>query len=405
MGTSLLLTFVATLGWAQGSFVGGRGAPWRPLAASRGEGNALALTVEPADMHGGRVLLVVERPPWMALDDASPPRLVSASVNGEALEVGQRLAISADGAGPELRVIVSDDANAVDPQSVAVTMEGRRIAAAATEAAPEGLEASFDLSSIAVGAYEGALEVQDLAPAGNTLRVPLRLTVDGLRRHDDGQTVALTRDGWEYILGGAGRGQGFLRFGDGGPAAYLSTQVGDKFVYARDVVAIEDLKDETGVRMRTDVIGIEGQDFGQIAELEFDVAACPEFPGVLLASRARNLGPPAEVYCFWGWLPGEGFVTAEGEQAWSMTYRDIGNVGWVFLPPTQPGLPGIGVLSRLRFGESRFGTLLLYTDPQRIATAPGEAVEMRLGFMRAEDARAVADAHAALEAAGRLASP
>jgi hypothetical protein len=194
-----------------------------------------------------------------------------------------------------------------------------------------------------------------------------------------------------------------VQLGADGPTAYLTTQVGDKFVYARDVVGVEELKD--GLRLRTDVVGLEGQDFGQIAALEFDATTRPGFPGLLLTSRARNLGAAAEVYCFWGWLPGNGFVTSAGEQAWSMTYREIGHAGWVFLPPTKPGAPGIGVLSPLRFGESRFGTLLLYTDPQRIATATGEAVEMRLALMQAYSARAVADAYAALQAEGWPAAP
>jgi hypothetical protein len=267
------------------------------------------------------------------------------------------------------------------------------------------LAARLDLSSLPVGSHEAVLEACDLSPAANALRVPLHIAVNGVLRQDDGQTVVVTRAGHDYILGGSGKGQGFLRLGSGGPAAYLTTQVGDKFVYARDVVAMEDLDEGAGLRLRTDIIGIEGQDFGQIAELEFDVATHSEFPGLLLTSRARNLGPDAEVYCFWGWLPGAGFFTAEGEQAWSMTYRDLGNVGWVFLPPTQPGSPGIGVLSALRFGESRFGTLLLYTDPQRIMAAAGDAVEMRLAFMRADDAETVAEAYAALEATGWLTGP
>ena len=403
MGVVLALAALTGLGWAQDSFIGGRGAPWRPLAVTR-SAEAVTLAIEPGDAIGGRVLVVVDRPEWMILGDVTAPALQAASVDGRAVEVGETLELSAEGGGPRLRIVVGDETSPVDPGSLALVLDGQRRGPDTTETVEGGLAATFDLGSVVVGRHEGALEARDLAPEANSLRVPLRLAIDGVLRHGDGQTVTVTRNGHEYVLGGSGRGQSFLRFGDAGPAAYLSTEVGGKFVYARDVVAVGDLEGGSGLRLRTDIIGIEGQDFGQIAELEFDVAMRREFPGVLLTSRARNLGAAAEVYCFWGWLPGEGFVTPDGEQAWSMTYRDIGNVGWVFLPPTRPGSPGIGMLSALRFGESRFGTLLLYTDPQRIPTAPGEAVEMRMAFMQAESAQAVAEAYKTLAADGWLAS-
>jgi hypothetical protein len=231
------------------------------------------------------------------------------------------------------------------------------------------------------------------------LRLPVRVTVNGLRRDADGQTVTVARSGQEYILGGAGRGQGFLRFGGTGAAAYLTTQVGESFVYARNIVAVEELGGGAGARLKADVIGIDNQDFGQIAELEFDADTIPEFPGLLLTSRARNLVGDSEVYCFWGWLPGQGYVTAEGPQTWSMTYRNIGKVGWVYLPPTGTG-PGIGVISALPFGESRFGTLLVYTDPTRIPTPQGQSVEMKLAFLLTDSPERVREAHDALLATG-----
>ncbi len=394
----------AAWGGAQESLVGTPGAAWLPLTAARHEG-AVTLTVAPSDAEGGRVLLVVGKPEWMALDDETAPRLRAAFADGRAVEVGEGLEVVEEGKGPHLRVVVGDEANPVDPASLSVWVDGRRVAPQTTEEVEEGLAATFDLTSLAVGGHIGTLEARDLAPAANVLRLPLRLAVNGLLRHADGQTVTIARAGREYTVGGSGRGQSFVRLGEDGPSAYLTTQVGDRFVYARDVVAIEELPDQQGLSLRTDIVGIEGQDFGQIAELAFDVGTLSEFPGILLTSHARNLGAAAEVYCFWGWLPGEGFVTPEGQQAWSMTYRDIGHVGWVFLPPVRAGSPGIGVLSALRFGESRFGTLLLYTDPQRIPTATGEGVMMRLALMQAENAQAVAEAHGALEAAGWLAGP
>ena len=389
---------------AQESYVSSPTGGWRSLAVQR-DGPRLTLTVEPGGTPWGRVQIVVDRPAWMALDDRTPPMLREATVDGGAVKVGEGLDISAEGAAPRLRIVVSDADNPADPASPAIFLGGQRLAPESVETVAEGLAAVFDLAELPVGGHDGFLEARDLAPTANALRAPLRVTVNGLLRHGDGQTVTFARGGREYVLGGDYRGQAFVRLGDRGVAAYLTTQMGDKFVYARHVTGIEELAGEAGLRLRADVIGIDGQDFGQIAELEFDAATRPDFPGLLLASRARNLGPPTEVYCFWGWLPGDGFVTAAGENEWSLTYRDIGSVGWVFLPPTQPGAPGIGVLSALRFGESRFGTLLLYTDPQRIRVGADEAVTMRLALMQTDAAQAVAEAHATLQAAGWFDAP
>jgi hypothetical protein len=248
--------------------------------------------------------------------------------------------------------------------------------------------------------YDGFLEARDLAPAGNALHLPARVAVSGIRRHDDGQTVTICKDGQKYVVGGSGQGQAFVRLGATGASAYLSTEVAGKFIYAQDVIRREDLAGERGVRLVTDVIGIDGQDFGQIAGLEFDLAISPQFPGLLVTSRARNLDRRGDVYCFWGWLPGSGYVTPEGECEWGMTYAEIGSVGWVFLPPREADQPGIGVISALPFGESRFGTLLIYTDPKRIHAEPDGIVEMRLAFMLADGPEAVAEAYEKLSGMG-----
>jgi hypothetical protein len=397
---ALLCLLVTPGSSAQDAYLSRDGGKWETLVARRGD-QAATLTVQPAQ----QALLVLRKPVWMVLDDHAAPLLRSAAADGQAVEVGEMLDVTAETHGPTLRVQLADDANPVDPTSAAILVDGRRFAPAAAERADGGLAATFDLSSLPVGGYTGALEARDLAPQGNTLRVPLHLTVNGILRQSDGQTITVARAGREYTIGGAGKGQGFVRLGDTGAVAYVTTQVNDKFVYARNIVATEEIDEGRGVRLTADVIGIDNQDFGQIAKLEFDVTTRADFPGILLTSRATNLDADGSVYCFWGWLPGKGFVTLDGEQAWSMTYRDIGKVGWAFLPPTSPGSPGIGMLSDLKFGESRFGTLLLYTDPQRLDTPKGGAVEMKLAFVQADDAQAVADAYQTLEAANWFARP
>lgn len=399
----LVILLLSIRGWAQDCFAGGSGSPWRPLQTVR-ENQTITVRVPPGEATG-RTWIVIHKPDWVVLDDAEAPVLRSVVLNGNAVPTGEKLCFTVGGAAARMEIVVTDDASPVDPGSIALSLGSRRLVPKETSVSDRRLTVAFDLAALPAGVYEGRFEVRDRSPAANLLRIPLQVNVNGIRRHDDGQTATLVVTGSEFTIGGEGRGQSFVRLGKHGPTAYLTTQVGDKFVYARRVVAIEDSHDGTGVRLTTDVIGIEDQDFGQIAELEFDVAALPGYPGILVVSRARNLGPAAEIYCFWGWLPGAGFVTSNGQQSWSMTYRDIGKVGWVFLPPTGPGAAGVGVLSSLPFGESRFGTLLIYTDPRRIHTASGETVEMKLGFLLADNADTVREAYATLKQAGWLTEP
>ncbi len=390
------LMLIASLGSADTVYLRGAGGKWLSVPGKR-QGASLSVTVSPSQTDAGRAILVLSKPPWMVLDDTTAPVLKSLATGGAPVKVGERLDLRATGKGPVLEATFEDDANPVLATSVAATLGGQVIHAEAKPGAPaKRATVTLNLSTLAPGAYDGFLEAADMSPLANTLRVPVHLAVDGIRRHSDGQTVTVCAGGQEYVVGGPGTGQGFVRLGPTGASAYLSTSVSGKFVYARNITAIEDIPN--GARLVADVIGIENKDFGQIARLEFDVSTDPDFAGVLVTSRAVNLDADGPVYCFWGWLPGASYATADGDHAWKMAYANVGKVGWVFLRPTQPGKPGIGLISPLVFGESRFGTMLLYTDPTNIQTKRGDAIEMKLAFMLADDPQAVAAACGALKA-------
>jgi hypothetical protein len=115
---------------------------------------------------------------------------------------------------------------------------------------------------------------------------------------------------------------------------------------------------------------------------------------LLVTSRLLNEVADGDVYCFWGWPGGDGFHTEAGRQEWTMTYAHVGEVGWVFLPAQSAGKSGIGWISPMVFGQSRFGTMLLYTSPQRLPRKVGEGVSMQFAIMPAQSAdevRAVAE--------------
>jgi hypothetical protein len=125
--------------------------------------------------------------------------------------------------------------------------------------------------------------------------------------------------------------------------------------------------------------------------LEFDFEVRRTTPALLLTSRAINHGPEREIYCFWGWLPGREFQLAGDPQPreWRTEYRDLGVFDWAFLPPLA-GQTGLGVVTPQVIGESRFNTMLFYTEPKRLKTPKEGSVEMKLALFPAKSAEEVA---------------
>ena len=74
----------------------------------------------------------------------------------------------------------------------------------------------------------------------------------------------------------------------------------------------------------------------------------------------------------------------------------LGLFDWLYVPSAQAGQPGYGVVTPQVIGESRFGTMIFYTDPTRIKTKQGDAVEMKLAIFPASSADEVAEVAAAL---------
>ena len=106
---------------------------------------------------------------------------------------------------------------------------------------------------------------------------------------------------------------------------------------------------------------------------------------------------------FWGWLPGAGYVTSDGEtHEWSMSYDDVTPDRWLLLPSKTEGTPGVGWISSEDFGESRFGTMVLYTDPRKPTVEAGGSVSMTFALMPATDIQEVADVAQRLVEEGAL---
>jgi hypothetical protein len=166
-------------------------------------------------------------------------------------------------------------------------------------------------------------------------------------------------------------------------------------MYLDKITGVETLVDQPGVKT-VRVFGLPGktdkdQDGTKLCRLEYDLTLRDDLPCLLVTSRTINLGPKGSMYCWWGWLPGEKWFDATGAHDWTANYTTVGKSGWVFLPSGKPDVNGIGWISPDVFGESRFRSMLLYTDPTTIDNVEtNNSVEIPFALMSADNPEAVA---------------
>lgn len=399
-----LMTLAATTGgWAQEGTVYLRGADgtWALIDANA-EGGAIHFTLTPDQVPDGRATLVINKPDWMVLNDDAAPAVTGFTVDGETFELaaGDAIDLGERSEAPgELTLAVADDKNPIDAKSITVTASGGALpvtvdASALGETDTSG-NITLSLADVEPGIYEATLRLADMSPQRNTAEVPLRLSVFGASVGPGGQSVRLAGGGVSYEL--LPEGQKFINVGAGGPSLYLTTQMHGRFLYVNGFAEAEELDedDTAGVRIVCDLRDIDGNavtnDEAE-SEIVYEARLNPELGCLMVTSHAKNLGDAADIYCFWGWVPGDGYVTPDGEtHEWTMKYEHIGEVGWVFLPSKTPGKPGLGWISPGMFGQSRFGTMVLYTNPTRVKTDPDGEVTTHLAVFPAESAEEVAE--------------
>lgn len=377
---------------------------WVEIAIEQRDG-IVGFTITPDQTEAGRATVVVNKPDWMVLDDEEPPRVTGYAIGGR---IGQEMeeALNLGGLGDEQRMLtveIADDANPIDTGSARLT--GDALGAVALTLEDEDREErsarfALDLGALGPGAYELTLEVADLAPLANTLRLPVRFSISGTEISEDHQTIALSGGGAAFTLRGDRRDT--VGVDAVGVAAFITFQPdGEKHLYVHEFASVEDLGEQDGWRlidaevalMTIDGDPVSSEDVG--ASLSFRFGLHADIPALVVRSTATNHVARRSLYCFWGWLPGDGYVTPDGERhEWSESYSDIGQKGWLHLPRRGGDGPGIGWISDQAFGESRFSTMLLYSEPRKPSVDTGESVEMIFAIMPAADldeVRAVAE--------------
>ena len=194
----------------------------------------------------------------------------------------------------------------------------------------------------------------------------------------------------------------------GGTWAKLTTRHGSTWLYPREFTAVEVRRDRPGEQtavVAASVKGLDGKPVEGLGELQFELTVRADSPALLVTSRSVNRATAAaEMNASWGWLPAPYYVTPAGRQEWRGramdTYVDVGHCGWLWLAPSRQDGPGLAWLSPMKFGESRFDTMLLYSESGSRATGAG--VEIRFVIAPAGDAETAARLHADAIARGDL---
>lgn len=403
----LLLALCPALAAEPTAHLRGADGIWHDLEA-RQEGTCIVVTVSPSASPNGRALLVINKPDWMDLGDNAAPRLVQVQLGQQlvACDGGLGLTASQDQA-TTLTFTFTDDRSPLDPFGCRLSLRGlpEPVRGEALSAGPPGRTEEFRLTlpPLPPGAYSGRLEAADLSPTGNVFSLPCTVTVLGAQLAADLGSLRLVAPGAVYTL--KARPRLMLSLGDAGPDAYLTAQVADEWLFPRRITeAVPLVADPNRCvwRVTADAGDADGKPVATPAHFELDLELRGDLPCLIVRSRAFNDVADGELYNFWGWLPGDGYETPEGHKPWSMTYREVGQTGWVFLPPADAAQPGVGWISSLPFGESRFGSMLLYTQPRRVPVRQGESVEMSFAIMPASSAQQVAAVAQRLQELGCL---
>ncbi|MGI5819272.1 MAG: hypothetical protein ACOX9R_14380 [Armatimonadota bacterium] len=388
---------------------------WVEIQASEQDGT-VGFTVTPEETDSGTALVVINKPDWMVLADDAPPAVVSYQVAGRIFEVespDEPLVLSGlgeDADGRRVTFSITDDANPIDVRAARLRIDGRP--ALQPEVVEDDREArsaklTIDLNDFGPGAWQGALEVPDLSPMGNTLSIPLQFSIAGAQIAESAQSATLSGGGAGFTVRGHNRQTVAVDAAD--VAAFLSLQPGtEKHLYVRRFAGIEDLGAEAGWHRVEATVELQDIDGKPVTDEEVGVSLRMRFavhndiPAIVVTSTAVNLAETRPMYAFWGWLPGDGYVTSDGRaHEWSMNYGDVNPDGWVLLP-AMDSRPGVGWISDGDFGQSRFGTMLLYTDPQKPRVATGDAVVSTFALMPATEIDEVAEVAARLSEAGAL---
>lgn len=150
---------------------------WEKTAADCRDGR-LILTLDPAKLHSGDVMLLINPPPAMAINDFTGPRLVSAQVGGKPVAAGAVMDLGNLKQPPaSWRPTFADDVNALSPTGYRLLVDGQFTpvrAAWLTRQGDRQVAISVPLPRLDYGKHEVSLTATDASPQANPTTAVLR---------------------------------------------------------------------------------------------------------------------------------------------------------------------------------------------------------------------------------------
>jgi len=401
---------------AAGDFCQPAGGAWSALPTERQPGRPVTFTLAPTQCSpAGEALVVLGKPAWMALADTTPPRLTGLTVNGTARPLaGNGVALGGiAGDGAEIAMSLADDENPLAADGIALHLtpdagNALRLERPGWQPLQRQGQVVLRTNGLRPGAYHGELVVSDLAATVNRAVYSLSFSVFGATIAPDRQSVVLVGAGAEYRLQAHLSDQLLL---PGGIWSKLTTRSAGTWLYPRqftEVTVVRDTPAEKTVLVKANTQDLDGKANEGLGALEYELTVRTDTPALLVTTRSLNIaGKAVDSNASWGWLPAAYYVTPSGRQEWrgkaADKYLDVGRVGWLWLAPVRAGAPGLAWMSHLKFGESRFDTMLLYSET---TTAPaGGNVEMRFAVAPAASPEEAAAIYQDLVSRGLLTPP
>ncbi len=387
---------------------------WQKLPETSRMGSTVGIRLTPArGTETGMATVVIDKPGWLSLDDDAPPQATIQTETGKDLPLEAADGVADLGTIPAGAFAVdfrfADAANPLNPASFSWRLVDPRGVPKDLRAAPslDGRTGRLkvQIPPLPPGQYNVTVGVSDLSPAGHRATAGVRFRVPGATISDDGQRVTLVNTAGEFHLQPHLSKQ--LRLPEG-TWAKLTTQTAKTWLYPRQFVDGRVSRRGHGgttVLVKAKTQGIKGRPNDGIGELEYELTIRPDTPALLVTTRSRNISAePTESNANWGWLASPYYVTPEGRQQWRgrarNAYVDVGKVGWLWLAPSSPGKPGLLWASPHTFGESRFDTMLLYSDTS--VCQPGETVDIRYAIAPAASPEEAERVYRDLERLGLL---
>lgn len=138
----------------------------------------LVFTLDPATLHSGEMMLLIDPPPGMVMNDNAGPQVIAVEVAGKSTPVSGRIDLGNVQQPPDaVRVTFREQANALAADGYRLVIDGRVAPARALRLTRQGAKQATmcaRLSDSDYGSHEIRLTATDTSPQSNETTVALR---------------------------------------------------------------------------------------------------------------------------------------------------------------------------------------------------------------------------------------